>query len=125
MGILGFTQKDVDEILDQHPKLKFFRNESKKYNIAFYHPLYRSWWLLPEDHINVWIHSPWSLLNQGDYGAYELFILSCEVEDVVEYKNKFKTFRDIQKYFDGISEKHFAEVQKQIEKEKKYPPIID
>lgn len=124
-GLLQFTEKDIQPFLNEKAKIQFIRKNTYVYYIIFYHPLYKSWWILPDFSWRVWIHSPWSLLQKGSYGAYDLNALTCKYEEISDYKQKFATLQNIQEYFDKISSKYFENEAEEEKINKKYPKKLD
>lgn len=110
--------------LSQPVQLRLVKDEElsfSKYKVQFFNPKKNKWWTLPDGH--CYLENKWSFDSIGGYGAYELEKMTCYETEFQNYKNRFKTLKDIQNYFDQINEKH-TNFKKMEEEESKKPKII-
>jgi len=114
------TKADLD--LSAAVKLRFFKNEYNKYEVAFLNPLRDRYWVLPQ--IKARIHKKWDFDKLGSYGAYEGYKYAVHYEDIEGIKRTFVTLKDIDDYFKACRERYksFHKHQAEIDK---LPNVID
>lgn len=94
--------------LDDKAVLLFRKNEtSSDYDVMFYNPVAKEYWVLPRGY--AYVTGEWSFSKMGDYGAYGLQKLTCSYHEIGNWKYEFRTLRDIQGYFDKMNKKHREE----------------
>jgi hypothetical protein len=116
-------KKAIDELnLSTPVNLEFNKDEYGNYKISFYHPVYKTWWTLPEGS-NAAIHARWSFHNHGSFGAYGLHKLTCKYSEIDSFKAMFKTLNDIQVYFDKMN-KHYDSFQEYQKRKNELPSTV-
>lgn len=121
-GLKKYTIDDFN--LDEKTKLKFSKVGYNEYTVAFFHPLYKKWWTLPEQTSYVWIHGRWNLLSHGSFGSYGSYKLTCKYEEVESYKRRFETINQIKLYLRPLEKGYEDWLRRNLEKNKNYPKTI-
>ena len=119
-----FKQKPSLENFDltQECKLKFTKNEYNKYEISFFNQIFKEYWTLPSGNC-AGIHEKWTLLNHGSFGAYGLYKLTCEFNEIDGWKKSFKTINDIKNHLDYYA-KYYDDFQKYLKKCNDLPDVV-
>jgi hypothetical protein len=114
-----YTLDGVD--LNQETKLYFQKSEYGEYIVCFWNPIFNKWWALPKGYAGI--TEKWTLLSQGDYGAYDLHMMKCRYNEIDSCKRRFKTLQHIKTYLYEF-EKSFDDFNKRRLERSKLPNQI-
>lgn len=95
---------------------KFIKNYSDKYIPYYYNPFFKQWMKIPEIY-NVYVLGDWSLNKRGSFGAYDLNYQQISYYDIKDFRTRYKTYEDLEKYFRSCDKKrdHWNNFEKKCE----------
>lgn len=101
--------------------LQFIKMEDNRYRIEFFISELNEWWIIPSQ--RVYKFGTWSFDQKGSYGINNSDYMLVEYDLIDIVRKKFKTFGDIQLFFDKIN-KEFVEYQEYLNERQQYPMIV-